>query len=148
MFNKRDKKGFIKFGIFTTIMCILAIIITLNYPVLCVSNNIFGWTVIALVVILLLASPIMFICFITLLIFTLIGNHTTKKNIKRIQSLTNEFRPIFLKPNGNELSSYIPNKEIKCMAKLDENGKIIYKIQVDIEASTENYNAFLSEFEI
>lgn len=42
---------------------------------------------------------------------------------------------------------YIPNNEIKCMAKLDDNGKIIYKIQINIENSTENYNAFLSEFE-
>lgn len=80
-------------------------------------------------------------------IFILIGKHITKKNIKKIQSLTNEFRPVFLKPNGNELSMYIPNNEIKCMAKLDDNGKIIYKIQVNIENSTENYNAFLSEFE-
>ena len=81
-------------------------------------------------------------------IFILIGNYITKKNIKKIQSLTNEFTPVFLKPNENTLSTYIPSNEIKCMAKLDEDGKIIYKIQVDIEASTENYNAFLQEFEI
>ncbi len=80
-------------------------------------------------------------------IFILIGKHITKKNIKKIQSLTNEFRPVFLEPNGNELLMYIPNNEIKCMAKLDDNGKIIYKIQINIENSTENYNAFLSEFE-
>ncbi len=129
-------------------MCILTIVLILIDPVICISNPILRCIVGILFIILFLVSLISLIIFIELLIFTLIGNYITKKNIKKIQSLTNEFTPVFLKPNENTLSTYIPSNEIKCMAKLDEDGKIIYKIQVDIEASTENYNAFLQEFEI
>ena len=141
MLDKRDKKGFIKFGIFTAIIC------TITVFLLCINSTVYINNIGVLIIILSLVSLISFVIFIELFIFILIGNHITKKNIKKIHSLTNEFRPVFLKPNGNELSMYIPNNEIKCMAKLDDNGKIIYKIQVNIENSTENYNAFLSEFE-
>lgn len=141
MLDKRDKKGFIKFGIFTAIIC------TITVFLLCINPTVYINNLGVLIIILSLVSLISFVIFIELFIFILIGNHITKKNIKKIHSLTNEFRPVFLKPNGNELSMYIPNNEIKCMAKLDDNGKIIFKIQVNIENSTENYNAFLSEFE-
>ena len=116
-------------------------------PTVYINNIALNRAIGVLIIILSLVSLISFVIFIELFIFILIGNHITKKNIKKIHSLTNEFRPVFLKPNGNELSMYIPNNEIKCMAKLDDNGKIIFKIQVNIENSTENYNAFLSEFE-
>lgn len=148
MFGKRDKKGFIKFGIFTVIICIITIILLSVNPVICIENTILRCIVGLLYILLFLISLVSFIVFIELLICSLIGKYITKKNLKKIQSLTNEFRPISLIPNGNPLSTYIPNEEIKCMAKLDEDGKIIYKIQVDIESSTKNYNAFLSEFKI
>ena len=148
MFDKRDKKGFIKFGIFTAIICTITVFLLCINPTVYINNIALNNSAIGvLIIILSLVSLISFVIFIELFIFILIGNHITKKNIKKIHSLTNEFRPVFLKPNGNELSMYIPNNEIKCMAKLDDNGKIIYKIQVNIENSTENYNAFLSEFE-
>lgn len=148
MFDKRDKKSFIRFGIFTVITCIVTIVLLLTNPTICISNSILRGIIGVLFIILFLVSLISLNVFIELLIFILIGNHITKKNLKKIQTLTEEFTPVFLKQNGNTLPSYIPSNEIKCMAKLDEDGKIIYKIQVDIESSTENYNAFLSEFEI
>lgn len=71
------------------------------------------------------------------------------KSLEEIKNLPNEFSEVILKNNNQTtLSKFIPNKEIKCIAKLDNDGNIIYQIHVDIEASTTDYEAFLKEFSI
>lgn len=87
------------------------------------------------------------------IIFITIMNHIDKKSylksLEEIKNLPNEFSEVILKNNKETpLSEFIPNKEIKCEAKLDDDRNIIYRIHVDIEASTTDYEAFLKEFRI
>lgn len=102
---------------------------------------------------LIVVSGLSFIVFTEFLIIKLINDYIDKKkcdkNLVEIKKLSNEFSKVNLKDyEDSTIKELIPQSEIKCIAKLDENSKVIYKIQIDIESSTEDYNLFLEHFEI
>lgn len=145
--------NFIPMWIVSTILLFLSISIIIIHPTICINNMIL-WLLVALVIgTIFIGGFVGFIVFSEAIIFITIMDHIDKKSylksLEEIKNLSNEFSEVILK-NNNEtpLSKFIPNKEIKCIAKLDDDGNIIYKIHVDIEASTTDYEAFLKEFNI
>ena len=71
------------------------------------------------------------------------------KSCKKIQKLSNEFSEVYLKDFEEQgISKIIPQEEIKCMAKLSENGDVIYNIYVNQKVSTDDYVKFLKYFDI
>lgn len=88
----------------------------------------------------------------TYLIFAIIINikyykafSEDRKNMleEAMQTLNSEFKPVVLINPTN-----ISKKEFICKARLDENGKIICKINVDFETNFDNYEDFLNFFDI
>ncbi len=57
------------------------------------------------------------------------------------QELSTEIKQVFL-----NYSEFISKDLFECQAKVDNNGKIICKVQLDYEVKLENYEEFLSFF--
>ena len=63
------------------------------------------------------------------------------KSRKNKQKLTSEFKQVIL-----NYSEPISKELFECQAKVDDDGKIVCKIQLDYEVKIENYEEFLSFF--
>ena len=100
-------------------------------------------------------------CF-TLFIFTfgttvaaisfLIFRHIEKKDQKRDQKkltaiLSSNFSKVRLY-NPSNIDAFVNLKDINCMAKIDEDGNIVYQLQVDATYSTKNYSWFMNHFKV
>lgn len=128
---------------------ILIISIILNCTKV-VENNIIK--LVALVSI--LASAEFFIvsiaAFVTFKHYERNAQKSKEKSFEKIKlKLSNEFSEVKLKdPEISTLIDGVPNKAIKVMAKLDENDKIIFTIQVDAQIRTDSYKWFLDYFDV
>lgn len=69
-----------------------------------------------------------------------------QKSLIDIQALPNEFTTVTLK--DIELPFFLLREEFHCTAKLDEDGKVICKIELGYAFSTEDYESFLANFTI
>lgn len=93
------------------------------------------------------------LCLTGAFIFCLVDEYHKNKihnrNLKKAERLSNEFKEVFLKNDKNfsftEFKDYTP---VHCLARIDENGKLIYKINSEFEVRTENYDIFFKYFEI
>ena len=93
-------------------------------------------------------SPISFMIPITILADKISKYRSYEECLIKTQKLSSEFSEVTVVVSDYEkLKKVIPLSEIKCMAKFDENN-IVYKIQVDIEASTDDYKKFFETFGI
>lgn len=68
-------------------------------------------------------------------------NYQQEKVEQARQELSTEFKHIFL-----NYSEFISKDLFECQAKVDNDGKIICKVQLDYEVKLENYKEFLSLF--
>lgn len=68
-----------------------------------------------------------------------------EKSCEEIQKLSNEFSNVKLKEHKH-LS--IDNEDISVTAMLDEDGRILYQIHVDVVYYTTNYTSFCDTFEL
>lgn len=91
---------------------------------------------------------------VSILVFVLLiqEKHRAEKNYQKslidIQDLPSKFVKVGLKKDIGWLSEFISPEDIQCSAKLDENGKVIYKIELSSSGSTEDYVLFLDHFDI
>ena len=69
-----------------------------------------------------------------------------QKSLIDIQALPNEFTTVTLK--DIKLPFFLSREEFHCTAKLDEDGKVICKIELGYTFSTEDYESFLANFTI
>lgn len=91
--------------------------------------------------------------FITMFIYLIISTIYVVKYIKCVQKheqeelkrtrkeLTKQFKPVLL-----NYSEPISKNLFECQAKVDDDGKIVCKIQLDYEVKIENYEEFLRFF--
>lgn len=70
-------------------------------------------------------------------------NYEKEKLEKISKELTKEFKPVLL-----NYSEAISKDLFECQAKVDDEGKIIYKIHLDYDGKFENYEEFLRFFHI
>jgi len=68
-------------------------------------------------------------------------NYVQERLEKASTELTQEFKEVLL-----NYSEPIPKDLFKCQAKIDEDGKIVCKIELDYEVKLENYEKFLRYF--
>ncbi len=68
-------------------------------------------------------------------------NYKQGKLEKTSKELTKEFKPVLL-----NYSDPISKELFECQAKVDNDGKIVCKIQLDYEVKIENYEEFLRFF--
>ena len=68
-------------------------------------------------------------------------NYKQEKLEKTSKELTKEFKPVLL-----NYSDPISKELFECQAKVDNDGKIVCKIQLDYEVKIENYEEFLRFF--
>lgn len=137
----------------STFLAIVILIIALIIAKIIASSfeyNRISRTFIGLCVMIAIISFLAIWGFIGLYIMFILDEHESKKSylksLVEIQNLSTEFTEVKLK---KQLSEFIPNEAIHCMARLDENGDVIYyQIKVDFESSTDDYETFLENFEI
>lgn len=156
VFKKKDVKIALCLSIVSIIIFTLTIIFWKNITFLTKLLDGFG---LAGAFIVLIMSIITFVSFIGCISFTtiIIMEISHDKNLKKafaisyikVKKLTNEYSEIKFKDFANaNLSDFISEEDIHCFAKLDENGNIVYKIQVDVEKTTADYLKFTDNFEI
>ncbi len=68
-------------------------------------------------------------------------NYKQEKLEKTSKELTKEFKQVLL-----NYSEPIPKDLFNCQAKVDDDGKIVCKIQLDYEVKIESYEKFLRHF--
>lgn len=157
MDNKRyivfEKKSVIIAVFVFIIMLLVGLFIAINniIPPFIITNKIIlviYWIII--IVILIFGGFIGFVVSIEWLIMTIYDEHKINKCYKNVnKQLSNNFSKIELKDfETAKLSKFISNEDIICMARLDENGNINYKITVNIEDTTNKFKAFMESFYI
>ena len=136
--------------------------IVLLFSVLGLSKSIFekipnnGFLILyaSVIGLLLIASFISFFSALGLILFHSLDNYHRKKSylrsIQKVQALYGNFSDITFKDwESSPLSDLITEDSIvSCRAKLNDNGEIIYQIQIDAEMSTKDYVWFLKNFKI
>lgn len=60
--------------------------------------------------------------------------------------LTTQYTEVKLLNESHPFTIYAEN--IKCMAKLDEDNNIVYKVQIEFEEASDNYRLFTNYFEV
>ena len=85
-------------------------------------------------------------CFISFTFEKRAAEKAYKKSLTDIQALPNEFTTVTLK--DIELPFFLSRENFHCTAKLDEDGKVICKIELDSTFTTEDYESFLANFAI
>ena len=91
--------------------------------------------------------------FIIMIISVIISNHEAKKsymkNKEQIKALPSDFVNVHFKDFDNfRLSCFVDSEDITCFAKLDENGSVVYALQLNVEYETDDYETFLRHFDI
>lgn len=157
---KKEKRhiSFEKQLIIVIIISVLSFVVSLyiynNYLVgQNFKDNILLFIVGIVVGLIIIASILVSLAFIGILFGTLLSNYYEKKEYlkskEEIKVLPNDFVTVYLK-NSNDfpLATFVASEDITCYAKLDENGKVVYKIQINAEYETDNYNIFLRHFKV
>lgn len=118
--------------------------------ILPISNIVIRFIVVAVILLLMFISCIIIITITTTLICCKVLDYMKQKSKNKVlRKLSNEFSEVKLKGFENStVSNFISYEEIRCVAKLDENGKIIYQVYINAEDITDNYGLFLNTFEI
>lgn len=105
------------------------------------------------VIAMLFGSAIATLGLIGCLSATLVFNYDAKKSYlkskEQIKALPSNFVNVHFKDFDNfRLASFVASEDITCFAKLDENGKVVYAIQLNVEYETDNYETFLTHFDV
>lgn len=116
-------------------------------------HNILEFIVGFMVFLITLVSFFASLFFIIMIISVIISNHKAKKsylkNKEQIKALPSNFVNVRFKNFDNfRLASFVDSEDITCFAKLDENGKVVYAIQLNVEYETDDYETFLRHFDI
>jgi ABC-type uncharacterized transport system fused permease/ATPase subunit len=139
------------FGIVIAILvCLVSVYIYNNYLVgRSFKDNIPLFTVGLLVIIISLLSFFAIWCLIGLLIVVLLDLYNSKRSKEQIKTMPNHFVNIYFKDFDNfRLASFVDSEDITCFAKIDENGNIVYALQLNVEYETDDYETFLKHFDI
>lgn len=156
VFKKKDCKIALCLSIVSIIVFTLTIIFWKNITFL---NEVFsnfrfdGFFTVLIMIIITFACFIGCISFPTVLIMEILHDKKLKKayaiSYIKIKRLSNDYSEVKIKNFANaNLSDFISEEDIHCFAKLDENGNLVYKIQVDVEKTTDDYIQFTDNFEI
>lgn len=118
-----------------------------------IINNIPALVVGVIVFIIVVASFFATCGLIGILFSVILSNHYAKKSYLRskeqIKALPNNFVNVHFKDfDSFRLASFVDSEDITCFAKLDEKGKVVYAIQLNIEYETDDYETFLRHFDI
>ena len=144
-------KGLFILAIITGVVLALMIFIISNNIMLPTDNRIIRLLYGFIIFMLLISSFFGFIVFVEALILAIIHNKTAEKSYKESLSkvqkcLSSKF---FVEVILKEINSDIFSKEdFVCMAKLDDDGNIIYKVNLDFEGKTDDYENFLKNFDV
>lgn len=92
------------------------------------------------------------LCLTSAFVFCLVDEYRKNKihnrNLQKLKNLSSEYKKVLLK-NRKNYDSTNPNSDpIQCLARIDENGKIIFEIKARYEITEENCDDFFKYFEI
>lgn len=144
-------KGLFIRAIITGVVLALMIVIISNNIMPPTDNRIICIVYVFIIIVLLVSSFLGFIVFVEVLILTIIHNKKAEKfykeSLSKVQNcLSSKF---FVEVKLKEINSDIFSKEdFVCVAKLDDDGNIIYKVHLDLEGKTDNYENFLKSFDV
>ena len=106
------------------------------------NNNPEVWKPYALIMILITFFIYLIISVIKFLKYQKYAQKYQQEKVEQArQELSTEFKQVFL-----NYSEFISKDLFECQAKVDNDGKIICKVQLDYEVKLENYEEFLSFF--
>ena len=101
---------------------------------------------VGIIILISLSFCAIFILVMTLLVIRFPVQSESEKQIKK---LPHNFVNVHFKDFDNfTLSKFVSSEDITCFAKLDEDGKVVYSLQLNVELNTDDYELFLQYFEI
>lgn len=136
------------------LVCLVSVYFYNNYLVGCsFKDNILILIVGVVVILMTFASGLSSLALIGLLFGEIISNFEAKKSYlkskEQIKALPSNFVNVHFKDfDSFRLARFVDSEDITCFAKLDENGKVVYSIQLNVEYDTDDYEIFLRHFDV
>ena len=140
--------------VFAILVCLVSVYIYNNYLVgRSFKDNILILIVGVVVFLITLASGFFALALMGVLFGNILSNHYEKKSYlkskEQIKALPSNFVNVHFKDFNNfRLASFVESEDITCFAKLDENEKVVYAIQLNVEYETDDYETFLRHFDV
>ena len=111
--------------------------------------SIVGVVVIFTIIVGVLSLTFLFGILIGEILFKPFARRSFLKSKEKIKELPNEFVDVHLKISNNfPLEDFVTSEDVTCFAKLNERGKVVCEIHINAEYETDDYEVFLSHFDI
>lgn len=136
------------------LVCLVSVYIYNNYLVgRSFKDNILILIVGVVVILITFASGLSALALTGLFFGDIISNFEEKKSYlkskEQIKALPSNFVNVHFKDfDSFRLASFVDSEDITCFAKLGENGKVVYAIQLNVEYETDDYETFLRHFDV